>query len=89
MIKKFTRVVLITVIPIGIITGCGTNEKIKKPESKAVQTEKSDYWDYSYGSAGILVSAKAKERQQGHAHMRSGRPGHLRDYGVDYCSAVG
>ncbi|MCA1047100.1 hypothetical protein [Bacillus toyonensis] len=64
MIKKFTIVVLITVIPIGIITGCGTNEKIKKPESKAVQTEKSDYWDYSYGSAGILVSAKAKERQQ-------------------------
>ncbi|MFD5261200.1 MULTISPECIES: hypothetical protein [Bacillus] len=64
MIKKFTKVVLTTAMPIVIISGCGTNEKNEKSESKVVQTDKSDYWDYSYGSAGILVSAKAKERQQ-------------------------
>ncbi|PGM87311.1 hypothetical protein [Bacillus cereus] len=64
MIKKFTRVVLIAVMPIGLITGCGTTENTEAKEPKAVQTEKADYWDYSYGSAGILVSGKAKERQQ-------------------------
>ena len=58
MIKKFTRVVLIAVMPIGLITGCGTTEKLRAQEPKA------DYWDYSYGRAGILVSGKAKERQQ-------------------------
>ncbi|MGX5475815.1 hypothetical protein [Bacillus toyonensis] len=58
MIKKFTRVVLIAVMSIGLITGCGTTEKTEAKEPK------TDYWDYSYGSAGILVSGKAKERQQ-------------------------
>ncbi|PFK05161.1 hypothetical protein COI97_07195 [Bacillus cereus] len=58
MIKKFTRVVLIAVMPIGLITGCGTTEKAEAQEPRA------DYWDYSYGSAGILVSGKAKKRQQ-------------------------
>lgn len=64
MIKKFTRVVLTAVMPIGLIAGCGTAEKTEAQEPKAVQTEKADYWDYSYGNAGILVSGKAKERQQ-------------------------
>lgn len=64
MIKKFTRVVLTAVMPIGLIAGCGTSEKTEAHEQKAVQTEKADYWDYSYGNAGILVSGKAKERQQ-------------------------
>ncbi|MED0965576.1 hypothetical protein [Bacillus paramycoides] len=64
MIKKFTRVVLTAVMSIGLIAGCGTAEKTEAQEPKAVQTEKKDYWDYSYGSAGILVSGKAKERQQ-------------------------
>jgi len=58
MIRKFTRVVFIAVMPIGLITGCGTTEKAEAQEPKA------DYRDYSYGSAGILVSGKAKERQQ-------------------------
>lgn len=63
MIKKFTRLVLIVVIPISLITGSGAAENWStKP--KAVQTEKKDYMDYSYGSKGILVSGKAKERQQ-------------------------
>ncbi|PEE81825.1 hypothetical protein [Bacillus toyonensis] len=64
MIKKFTRVVLTVVMPIGLITGCGTAEKTEAKEPKAVQVEKKDYTDYSYGSKGILVSGKAKERQQ-------------------------
>lgn len=64
MIKKFTRLVLTVVIPIVLITGCGTAEKTKVQETKAVQSEKKDYMDYSYGSKGILVSSKAKERQQ-------------------------
>lgn len=64
MIKKFTRVVLTAVMPIGLITGCGTTEKTEVQEPKAVQAEKKDYTDYSYGSKGILVSGKAKERQQ-------------------------
>ncbi|PEK39502.1 hypothetical protein [Bacillus toyonensis] len=58
MIKKFTGVVLIAVMSIGLITGCGTTEKTEAQEPKA------DYWDYSYGSAGILVNGKAKELQQ-------------------------
>ncbi|PGY07337.1 hypothetical protein COE23_27990, partial [Bacillus cereus] len=49
MLKKFTRVLLIAVMPIGLITGCGTTEKTEAKEPKAVQTEKADYWDYSYG----------------------------------------
>ncbi|MDA1679637.1 MULTISPECIES: hypothetical protein [unclassified Bacillus cereus group] len=64
MIKRFTRVVLITVMPISLIMGCGNAEKTKAQETKAVQSEKKDYMDYSYGSKGILVSSKAKERQQ-------------------------
>jgi len=64
MIKKFTRVVLTTVIPISLIMGCGNAEKTKAEEPKVLQSEKKDYTDYSYGSKGILVSGKAKERQQ-------------------------
>ncbi|HDR8180937.1 TPA: hypothetical protein QC116_000263 [Bacillus thuringiensis] len=64
MIKKFTTVVLTTVMPIILITGCGNAEKTKAQETKAVQSGKKDYMDYSYGSKGILVSGKAKERQQ-------------------------
>ncbi|MED2791195.1 hypothetical protein P4256_05575 [Bacillus wiedmannii] len=64
MIKKFTRVVLTTVMPISLIMGCGNAEKTKAEETKAVQSKKKDYMDYSYGSKGILVSGKAKERQQ-------------------------
>ncbi|MGF9854835.1 hypothetical protein ABHN09_25270 [Bacillus paramobilis] len=64
MIKKFTRVVLTTVMPISLIMGCGNDEKTKAQEPKVVQSEKKDYMDYSYGSKGILVSGKAKERQQ-------------------------
>ncbi|WP_046958006.1 hypothetical protein [Bacillus wiedmannii] len=64
MIKKFTRVVLTTVMPISLIMGCGNAEKTKAQETKAVQSKKKDYMDYSYGSKGILVSSKAKERQQ-------------------------
>ncbi|EEL87095.1 hypothetical protein bcere0029_30740 [Bacillus cereus AH1272] len=44
--------------------GCGNAEKTKTQETKAVQSEKKNYMDYSYGSKGILVSGKAKERQQ-------------------------
>ncbi|EOP11902.1 MULTISPECIES: hypothetical protein [unclassified Bacillus (in: firmicutes)] len=64
MIKKFTRLVLTVVIPIVLITGCGTAEKTKAQETKAVQSGKKDYMDYSNGSKGIVVSSKAKERQQ-------------------------
>ncbi|MEG7967603.1 hypothetical protein [Bacillus cereus group sp. Sample30] len=64
MIKKFTRIVLTAVIPIGMIAGCATAEKSEAKEQKAVQSEKKDYTDYSYGSKGIVVSGKAKERQQ-------------------------
>ncbi|KAA0782406.1 MULTISPECIES: hypothetical protein [Bacillus] len=64
MIKKFTRVVLTTVMPISFIMGCENDEKTKAKEPKVVQSEKKDYMDYSYGSKGILVSGKAKERQQ-------------------------
>ncbi|MFJ8524098.1 hypothetical protein [Bacillus cereus] len=64
MIKKFTRVVLTTVMPISLIMGCGNAEKTKAQETKAVQSEKKDYMDYSNGSKGIVVSSKAKERQQ-------------------------
>lgn len=64
MIKKFTRVVLTTVMPISLIMGCGNAEKTKAQETKAVQSKKKDHMDYSYGSKGILVSSKAKERQQ-------------------------
>ncbi|MDP7988703.1 hypothetical protein Q9B79_02510 [Bacillus sp. MHSD_36] len=64
MIKEFTRVVLTTVMPISLIMGCGNAEKNKVQEAKAAQSEKKDYTDYSYGSKGILVSGKAKERQQ-------------------------
>ncbi|HFK1764704.1 hypothetical protein AT258_25920 [Bacillus wiedmannii] len=64
MIKKFTTVVLTTVMPISLIMGCGNAEKTKAQETKAVQSENKDYMDYSYGSKGILVSSKAKERQQ-------------------------
>ncbi|MBE5105980.1 hypothetical protein IGI01_11900 [Bacillus thuringiensis] len=64
MIKKFTRVVLTAVMPMGLITGCGTAEKTETQKPKAVQTEQKDYMDYSYGSTGILVSGRAKERQQ-------------------------
>ncbi|MGG5782870.1 hypothetical protein [Bacillus albus] len=64
MIKKFTRVVLTTAMPISLIMGCGNAEKTKAEEPKVVQSEKKDYKDYSYGSKGILVSGKAKERQQ-------------------------
>ncbi|HDR6317999.1 hypothetical protein COJ27_22550 [Bacillus cereus] len=64
MIKKFTRVVLTTVMPISFIMGCGNDEKTKAQEPKVVQSEKKDYMDYSYGSKGILVSGEAKERQQ-------------------------
>ncbi|MFZ7758746.1 hypothetical protein ACO1DG_22400 [Bacillus thuringiensis] len=64
MIKKFTRVVLTMVMPISLITGCGAAEKTEAQKPKGVQKEKKDYTDYSYGSKGILVSGKAKERQQ-------------------------
>lgn len=64
MIKKFTTVVLTTVMPISLIMGCGNAEKTKAQETKAAQSEKKDYKDYSYGSKGIVVSSKAKERQQ-------------------------
>ncbi|PEW71393.1 hypothetical protein CN424_24345 [Bacillus cereus] len=64
MIKKFTTVVLTTVMPISLIMGCGNAEKTKAQETKAVQSENKDYMDYSYGSKGIVVSSKAKERQQ-------------------------
>ncbi|TXR60286.1 hypothetical protein DM800_25790 [Bacillus sp. AY18-3] len=64
MIKKFTRVVLTAIIPIGMVAGCGNTEKTEAKEPKAVQSEKKDYTDYSYGSKGILVNGKAKERQQ-------------------------
>ncbi|MFE6706469.1 hypothetical protein ACFVEL_16065 [Bacillus thuringiensis] len=65
MIKKFTRVVLTMVMPISLITGCGAAEKTEAQKPKGVQKEKKDYYtDYSYGSKGILVSGKAKERQQ-------------------------
>ncbi|MGD2274162.1 hypothetical protein [Bacillus wiedmannii] len=64
MIKKFTRVVLTAIMPIGMIAGCGNTEKTEAKELKAVQSEKKDYTDYSYGSKGIVVSGKAKERQQ-------------------------
>ncbi|EEL44992.1 hypothetical protein [Bacillus cereus] len=64
MIKKFTRIVLTAVMPIGMIAGCATAEKSEAKEQKVVQSEKKDYTDYSYGSKGIVVSGKAKERQQ-------------------------
>ncbi|PFL15196.1 hypothetical protein COJ07_26920 [Bacillus cereus] len=64
MIKNFTRVILTVVMPIGLITGCGNAEKTEVQEPKAIQAEKKDYMDYSYGSKGILVSGKAKERLQ-------------------------
>ncbi|MCC2380316.1 hypothetical protein LKM00_23155 [Bacillus wiedmannii] len=64
MIKKFNRVVITTVMPISLIMGCGNAEKTKAEETKTVLSEKKDYMDYSYGSKGILVSGKAKERQQ-------------------------
>ncbi|MDQ4482720.1 hypothetical protein [Bacillus cereus] len=64
MIKKFTRIVLTAVMPIGMIAGCATAEKSEAKEQKAVHSEKKDYTDYSYGSKGIVVSGKAKERQQ-------------------------
>ncbi|WP_411500874.1 hypothetical protein [Bacillus thuringiensis] len=64
MIKKFTRIVLTAVMSIGMIAGCATAEKSEAKEQKAVQSEKKDYTDYSYGSKGIVVSGKAKERQQ-------------------------
>lgn len=51
-------------MPIGMIAGCATAEKSEAKEQKAVQSEKKDYTDYSYGSKGIVVSGKAKERQQ-------------------------
>ena len=63
MIKKFTRIVLTAVMPIGMIAGCATAEKSEAKEQKAVHSEKKDYTDYSYGSKGIVVSGKAKERQ--------------------------
>ncbi len=64
MIKKFTRIVLTVVMPISMIVGCGNTGKTEAKEPKAVQSEKKDYTDYSYGSKGIVVSGKAKERQQ-------------------------
>ncbi|WP_259415869.1 hypothetical protein [Bacillus toyonensis] len=64
MIKKFTRVVLTVAMPIGLITGCGAAEKTEAQKPKVIQSEKKNYMDYSYGSKGILVSGKAKERQQ-------------------------
>ncbi|PEC83018.1 hypothetical protein COK00_25935 [Bacillus cereus] len=64
MIKKITRVVLTAVMPISMIAGCGAAEKTEVKEPKATQSEKKDYTDYSYGSKGIVVSGKAKERQQ-------------------------
>ncbi|TPV41016.1 hypothetical protein [Bacillus dicomae] len=64
MIQKFTRVVLTAVMPISMIAGCGAPEKTEVKEPKAIQSEKKDYTDYSYGSKGIVVSGKAKERQQ-------------------------
>ncbi|GAB6493252.1 group-specific protein [Bacillus sp. UMTAT18] len=64
MIKKFTRIVLTAVMPISMIVGCGNTEKTEVKEPKAIQSEKKDYTDYSYGSKGIVVSGKAKERQQ-------------------------
>ena len=42
MIKKFTRIVLTAVMPIGIIAGCATAEKVKQ-KSRAVQSEKRLY----------------------------------------------
>ena len=62
MIKKFTREILTTVMTIGLIMGCKKNKKTKAEEPKTA--EKKDYTDYSYGSKGIVVSGKAKERQQ-------------------------
>ncbi|MFJ8455221.1 hypothetical protein [Bacillus paramycoides] len=49
MIKKLLTVV----VPIGLITGCANAEKTEAQEPKAVQTDKKDYMDYSYGSVGI------------------------------------
>ena len=40
MIKKFTRIVLTAVMPIGMIAGCATAEKSEAKEQKAVQSEK-------------------------------------------------
>ncbi len=39
-------------------------KKLKHKSRKGYKKEKKDYTDYSYGSKGILVSGKAKERQQ-------------------------
>ncbi|WP_318582375.1 hypothetical protein [Bacillus paranthracis] len=64
MMKTFTRIVLTAVMPISMIVGCGNTEKTEAKEPKAIQEEKKDYTDYSYGSKGIVVSGKAKERQQ-------------------------
>ena len=41
--KKFTRFVLIVVIPISLITGCGLL-KTEAQKPKAVQTEKRTIW---------------------------------------------
>ena len=64
MMKTFTRIVLTAVMPISMIMGCENTEKTEAKERKAIQSEKKDYTDYSYGSKGIVVSGKAKERQQ-------------------------
>lgn len=63
MIKKFTRIVLTAVMPISMIVGCGNTEKLKQRAESDTIGEK-DYTDYSYGNKGIVVSRKAKERQQ-------------------------
>ncbi len=63
MMKTFTRIVLTAVMPISMSMGCGNTEKTEAEEPKE-QAEKKDYTDYSYGSKGIVVSGKAKERQQ-------------------------
>lgn len=44
MIKKFTRVVLIVVMPISLITGCGATEKTEAQKPKVVQSEKKTIW---------------------------------------------
>ena len=42
--KKFTRFVLIVVIPISLITGCGAAEKLKHKSRKRYKRRKRTIW---------------------------------------------
>lgn len=44
MIKKFTRFVLIVVIPISLITGCGAAEKTEAQSRKRYKRRKRTIW---------------------------------------------